>query len=388
MLIDFIIIAFAISALYRGREIGFVRQVSTALGFFGGLFLGAALGPIIGRAFTASPSEVLTRVVFTLGLSIMGLLMGEYVGFRLKHRLLPSKLNHYDGRLGSAVNVITLLISAWLIAAVVSALPVPRLQADISGSHLVRALDKVLPPAPKVIADLGKLISPNGFPQVFIGNEPLPKPGAVPQSLGDLRGAVAKDQVSVVKIQGQGCGGIVDGSGFVAGPGLVATNAHVVAGIRHPFVQDSNGVHRGTVVLFDPNLDFAVLRVNGLAGAPLQLAASRIDPGTPAAVLGYPGGGPFEADPAAVMDIFRASGRNIYGRGTTLRSVYELRAKVIPGNSGGPLIAQDGSVIGVVFAESTSYNQVGYALTSPTPLHELNQVNAQSGPVSTGSCAE
>jgi S1-C subfamily serine protease len=206
--------------------------------------------------------------------------------------------------------------------------------------------------------------------------------------LGDLQKAVNLDKDSVVKVAGQGCGGIVEGSGFIVEPGLIATNAHVVAGIRHPYVQDANGEHGGSVIWFDPNLDFAVVRVSNLAGKPLLISSKAAESGTPAAVVGYPGGGAFNASSAAVLDSFTASGRNIYGKGNTNREVYEIQADVIPGNSGGPLIDKTGTVIGVIFAESTSYKHVGYALTTPAVTSAIAQAVRHNQPVSTGKCAE
>ena len=174
----------------------------------------------------------------------------------------------------------------------------------------------------------------------------------------------------------------------VVGNGMVATNAHVVAGIDKLFVQDLKGSHAAKTVWFDPNLDFAVLRVSGLSEPSLTLAVSTVGRGTPAAVLGYPGGGAFNASPAAVIDEITAVGRNIYGSGHTVRDVYELRADVIPGNSGGPLVASNGQVIGVIFAESTTYKHVGYALTTSQVRSELQQVATRTQPVSNSSCAE
>jgi len=127
--------------------------------------------------------------------------------------------------------------------------------------------------------------------------------------------------------------------------------------------------------------------VSNLAGPPLTLNANNAAPGTPAAVLGYPGGGPFNAGPAAVLDEFEASGHNIYDTGLTLRSVYEIQATVIPGNSGGPLVAENGKVIGIVFAESTTYNHVGYALTMSKVISEIQQASHNHTAVSTGACA-
>jgi S1-C subfamily serine protease len=239
-----------------------------------------------------------------------------------------------------------------------------------------------------VFADFGRIIYPNGFPQVFTGLEPsLPTNTPLP-NLGSLNGAVQADEASVVKIEGRGCGGIVEGSGFVAGSDYVITNSHVVAGISNPVVLDKNGEHTTTVVWFDPNFDLAVLRVHGLAGSPLKISTGHSPSGTPGAVLGYPGGGPFTADPATILSEFTAVGRNIYGQGETSRDVYGVKASIIPGNSGGPLVAKDGTVIGVVFAESTTYNQVGYALATPKVVSEFHQAEAKNTAVSTGQCAE
>ena len=388
MLIDLAIIVFAISALFRGREIGFVRQLCSTAGFLGGLFLGAALEPRTIRLVHTQNSRVIVTLVTTLGCALVLLSVGEYMGMRLKHKVLLKRINTIDNGLGSLLSIMSLLFSAWLVAAIIGALPFPGLQSALHNSRIISALDKALPEAPTVIADLGHLIDPNGFPKVFIGSEPNPRAGVNLPSLGIMQAAANSDRPSVVKVEGQGCGGIVDGSGFVAGSGMVATNAHVVAGILHPYVEDSNGTHSATVVWFDPNFDFAVLRVNNLAGKSLPISTSHVDSGTAAAVLGYPGGGPFTANPAAVLDEFTATGRNIYGSGNTNRDVYEIQANVIPGNSGGPLVDKNGTVIGVVFAESTTYQHVGYALATGQVNTEIKQAIARNQPVSTGRCAE
>jgi S1-C subfamily serine protease len=191
----------------------------------------------------------------------------------------------------------------------------------------------------------------------------------------------------VVKIVGQGCGGLVDGSGFVVGSNLVVTNAHVVAGISRQFVVDSDGTHSATAIWFDPELDLAILRVANLAGQPLQLAGGIVPDKTAAVVLGYPGGGSFTANPASVLDQFTATGRDIYSRGVTDRSIYELAADIEPGNSGGPLVTADGKVIGVIFARSTTYDNVGYALTMDTVIDAISKASARNNAVDTGSCA-
>ena len=388
MLLDILIIIFGALSLVRGREIGFVRELLSTVGFFGGLFLGALLEPHVVNVVQGATARTLMTVLTTLGCALVLLTAGEYLGIYLKRRLLFKKLNRYDIIGGSALSLFSLLISIWLMAAIAVTLPFPGLQNSVKASRIVAGLNDVLPSAPNIIAGLGHLIDPNGFPEVFIGSEPIPRGDVNIPSLGSLQAAVNKDKDSVVKVEGQGCGGIVEGSGFVVGDGLVATNAHVVAGIKHPFVEDVNGTHKVSVIWFDPNLDFAVLRVSNLAGQSLTIMPANQVRGTAAAVLGYPGGGGFTASSAAVLDRIEASGRNIYGTGNTDRSVYELKADVIPGNSGGPLIDSQGNVIGVIFAQSTSYQHVGYALATKAVISELQQAEARNQVVGTGQCAQ
>lgn len=388
-LIDLIIILFLISSLFRGHEVGFVRQLFSTLGFFIGLLIGALIEPTTVSWAHTQTSRSLITLFTTLGMAFLFLSIGEYIGILLKNKLSLKRIDSLDNGLGSALAVVSVLVAVWLSAAIIQSLPMPGLQASIKESRIVSLLNEHLPPSPTVIADLGHLIDPNGFPQVFTGLEPTPPKNINLPNLGDLQPAVKADVASVVKVEGQGCGGIVEGSGFVVANNLIVTNAHVVAGIKNPYVIDSNGNHVATVVYFDPNLDLAVLRTTQLAGKPLMVNYTDVAQGTPGAVLGYPGGGDFTAKAAAVLDTFTATGRNIYDQGDVQREVYEIKADVIPGNSGGPLIAKDGSVIGVVFAESTAYDHVGYALTGSAVQHDIAQAEAHSfSKVSTGTCAQ
>lgn len=388
MIVDIVITILVVSALVRGRELGMVRQLFSAIGFFGGLFLGAAIQPHIIGVANSTVSRSILALGITIGCALVLLTAGEYLGILLKTKLIHLKVNHIDNVFGSVAGGLTMLLTVWLLAPVLVTLPFPSLQGAVRSSRIVSAIDHNFPSAPNVFASLGRVIYPNGFPQVFTGLEPsLPTDTPLP-NLGSLTAAVEKDRASVVKVEGRGCGGIVEGSGFVAAQGFVVTNAHVVAGVQNPVVLDKNGEHSVTVVWFDPNLDIAVLRVSGLAGSPLNIDTGHISNGTPGAVLGYPGGGGFTADAAKVLDEFTAIGRNIYGQGQTSRDVYGVKANIIPGNSGGPLVESDGSVMGVVFAESTQYNQVGYALATQQVVNELHQAEAQNNAVSTGPCAE
>ncbi len=387
LLIDLLIIILVVLAVIRGWEIGSIRQILSTGGFFLGLYLGSLLqGDLINFAHSTTAKTVVT-IVTTLGMALIFLIGGEIIGIYLKKKLDIHKINHLDNFLGSIVSFITVLFSVWLASAIITNLSVNSVRTYTFESYIIKGLNSVLPSAPQLISDLKSTIDPNGFPEVFVGNEPAPDSNIKVPNGSALISAVKQDQPSVVKIEGQGCGGIVEGSGFVASKDLVITNAHVVAGIASPYIQDDNGDHNAKIIWFDPSLDLAILRTNNLNGKPLNIDTNLYASGTLAAILGYPGGASFTAKSAAIINEFSAIGRNIYGKGSSNRSVYALRGSVIPGNSGGPLIEKDGRVIGVIFAESTSYDQVGYALTANQITGPLHQAEKRLISVNNGSCA-
>lgn len=369
-------------------DVGFVRQFFSTFGFFGGLLLGAWLQKtLLGGLVQTPASRTFLVLITTLGLALVLMTVGEYIGLRLKLNMRKSRLtNQADRFAGSALAGVTLLLAFWLAAALFRNVPYDSWQRQLNGSRIIASLNNTLPSAPDLIASLGNFIDPNSFPRVFTGLEPKLETDAPLPELGDLHGGVEHARRSTVKIQGEGCGGIVVGSGFVAGEGLVVTNAHVVAGVEQPFVVDFNGSHRAVAVWFDPQLDLAILRANNLAGPPLALAPDITPDGTSGAVLGYPAGGGFTVDPAVVLDTFVAIGRDIYGQGRTERRIYSLKTDIEQGNSGGPFIGADGSVLGVIFAESTTYDGVGYALTNDQIAGPLAAA-AAAPPTTTGACS-
>jgi S1-C subfamily serine protease len=388
-LVDLAIILFALGSLARGYTIGLVRQAGSTIGFIIGLFIGSWIGAIIVGHLTTSISKSLVSLAAVLIGGFLFMSVGEALGIRLKQRLVRiESLDTFDGGLGSVMAVATLLFAIWLGASILVLGPVNGLQQSLRNSRILSALDARLPPATKLLGSLNKLVDPNGFPQVFRGLEPNPNTSGTVPSLGSLNPVVAAARPSVVKVEGTGCGGIVEGSGFVIRSDEIVTNAHVVAGVPSPKVIDANGIHNTRVIWFDPNVDIAVLQVSNLAGKPLVLTSAEQPSNTPGVVLGYPGGGNFDAQPAAVINHFAAYGRNIYGQSSTTRDVYSLHAKVIPGNSGGPLVGTDGTVLGIVFATSTAYNNVGYALTGHQVAGELQTAERSNTTYSTGSCSE
>ncbi|HUD11481.1 MAG TPA: MarP family serine protease [Candidatus Saccharimonadia bacterium] len=370
----------------RGVASGFLRQAGSLGGFVLGLILGAALAPWAVSPLPAnSSSRAFVALLVFFGVAVIVGGIGETIGYSLSGVAERYRLRVPDAILGAAFGIIIALITIWLLAATFARSSGPALAAEIQDSRILQSLDRSLPPAPDVMAELERTLGVDNIPRVFTGLEPSPAPPVTGPNAAAVNEAAAAGKAATVKIEGLGCGGLIDGSGFVVGKDLVATNAHVVAGIASPEVIDSRGRHDAEVVLFDPNLDFAVLRVRGLAETPLNLDGSLTGRGTVGAVLGYPGGGSFTISPAAILDEQTAVGRNIYDSGLISRQIYELQAVVRPGNSGGPLITPNGTVVGIVFAMSTTNGDVGYALTSSEVIPDLNAAKTH-GQVGTGAC--
>ncbi len=385
-LVDIGIIVVLGLAAAHGVTQGAALQVLSFGGFWIGLVVGAALAPVFARASDSAFAGAFISLVLFLGLALLGGAVGRYLGTHAWSALQRLKLGAADAAMGALVAVVAALAAVWLLAILLTAGPTRNLSRQINRSTIVQALVDRLPPAPSVFSRLQHLISVTPFPRVFEGIEPIPSgPIDVPGN-AVVQAAVNRAQRSTVRIFGVGCGGVQTGSGFVIGSGLVMTNAHVIAGIQSPQVQDAAGQHRSTPVLFDSKLDVAVLRTTGLAGRPLPIATNVARRGQGGAVLGYPGGGGFSAGPAAVQRQFSAIGRDIYGGALTRRDVYQLQAAIRQGNSGGPFVRQDGTVLGVIFAASTTDQDIGYALTSKEIAPKITQARA-SGPVSTGPCS-
>src|SRR2546422_2419111 len=389
--VDLIILVAVAASAAHGFFRGAAVQLLSFGGFWGGLALGAILAPLVSRHVNSDIAKTTTAVVVVFGLAILLGGVGERVGAKIRTGLRVTMLGPLDSGVGAAIGVAATLLAIWVITAMISIVSIPSISRPLSQSAIVKALVNTLPPAPAVFAGVGHLLAPSGLPQVFAGLEPGPPAPLPTPSTPAVEAAVAAAGESTVKIEGLGCGGIKTGSGWVAAPGLVVTNAHVVAGIAAPYVTDrENHRHLGTrVVVFDPEVDIAVLRVTNLPASarPLTLQRSDAPRGTGGAVLGYPGGGAFTPIPAALLTQIEATGRDIYNQNVTTRSVYEIQADVRPGNSGGPFVTTARQVVGVVFSASVYLQNVGFALTGHEVGPEIDRAQNAVAGVSTGACS-
>jgi S1-C subfamily serine protease len=218
--------------------------------------------------------------------------------------------------------------------------------------------------------------------------EPSPAPDVAIATDQQVGTAVDAARAGTVQVLAQGCGRVATGSGFVVSDGVVVTNAHVVAGVDRPQIEDRRGTHAARIVLFDPDTDLAILRASRLAGKPLPLLRAAVARGQPGAVIGFPAGGPFHSEPGAVLAVFDSlAGRDIYGGSERVsRQVYQLKAKVRSGNSGGPFVTPAGEVAGVIFSASAINENIGYALTSAGIAPLVDQALRLDAAVSAGPC--
>jgi len=388
--VDLLIIGLMLLAAVHGLRLGAIVQLLT----FGGFILGFLLGTVVWVPLLSTGHDDVTRSVVVVSLVILTALTlgyaGRVLGTWTNVTVRRHHLGHVDAVLGVGVAVIAVLLSVWLVAAVVSS-PNSRLtslDAAVAKSDILHSIDNVLPRAPSIFNDLQTFLNNQGFPQVFSTLTPPSTPSVSTPSNAETRALADPAVFSTVKILGTACNNEQEGSGFVVAPGLVATNAHVVAGEGSGDTEVVVGTttYAATPVLFDPSFDLAVLRTDAPLGPALSISPNLVARGTQAALLGYPEDGPLMIDPAGVTEEVTAIGKDIYNNGSVTRGVYALDANVEPGNSGGPLLAPGGQVIGVVFSRSTVYQEVGYALTSPGVLARVQAAEHHRSAVGTGPC--
>jgi S1-C subfamily serine protease len=279
---------------------------------------------------------------------------------------------------GGAILLVALALGlAWLFGAVALNAPGARdLRKAVQQSAILKALNNAFPPSSSLLNTLHRI-----DPRVSVTG---PSPNvAAPDSKIAHNPAVRAAQGSVVRVLGTACGLGVEGSGWIAAPGLVVTNAHVVAGESDTTVTPLGGGQLdATPVHYDTTNDLALLRVSGLSGRSLSFAP-QVNGGTPGAVLGYPENGPFTITPARVGTTGPVLTQNSYGQGPITRELTSLRGDVRSGNSGGPLVDASGNVLGTVFAATTQGRPGGYAVPNDIVRRALSD---STGRVGTGPC--
>lgn len=382
--LDWIIVAFVAVLAGFGFRRGFIVGVLSFGGFALGAFLGTRLGPLLLSRGSSSPYAPAFGLVGALlaGAILAGVLEG--LGFRLRRALFLPGLGLLDGLLGAVLGAALGLGIVWILAAVAAQTPgQTALRADIQRSKILRELNQLLPPTGSILNALARL-------------DPLPQLAGPSPNVAAPQPRIAHDpgvrtaSRSVVRVLGAACGLAIEGSGWVAQPGVVVTNAHVVAGEQDTTVE-VGGSSPGLPVrpiAFDPTDDIAVLRVPDLDVPALSLAQEPAS-GTAGAILGYPENGPFDVQPGRIGRTQTVSTQNAYGQGPVSRLLTPLRGLVRPGNSGGPLVDSEGHVLTTVFASTLGGGpHGGYGVANATVASVLAEAD-RVGPdaqVSTGPC--
>jgi S1-C subfamily serine protease len=381
--LDWVIVGFTALLAFYGYHQGFIVGVLSLVGFALGAFLGTRLAPLLLSNGSRSPYAPLFGLAGALlagGVFASGL---EGLGSRARSALRVPYFKQVDGLFGAALTACVGLGIAWIIGAVAldSSASAP-LRGDIQGSTILRALDTLLPPSGPILDALARF---DPLPSVRGPEANVATPTRRVLASRGVRAA----RPSVVRVYGTACGLGVEGSGWVAAPQLVVTNAHVVAGEADTTIQigGAGSGRQADVVRFDPHDDIAILRVPGLDLRRLAVAAHSPS-GTSAAILGYPLDGPFDAEPGRIGQTETVRTQNAYGEGHVQRSITALRGRVRPGNSGGPMVDAHGRVVATVFASITGTRRAGgFAVPNALVERQLAKARRSTGVVGTGHCA-
>ncbi|MFI1168341.1 MarP family serine protease [Streptomyces sp. NPDC020801] len=395
--LDILLLVAAVWFAVVGYRQGFVVGVLSVIGFMGGGLVAVYTLPVIWDALTdntpVSTTAAVVAVIVVIVCASVGQALTTHLGNKLRVYITWTPARALDATGGALVNVVAMLLVAWLIGSALAGTTLPTLGREVRNSKVLLGVSRALPAqADTWFADFSAVLAQNGFPQVFspFANEPItdvrpPDPA--------LRNSVvaARAQRSVVKVVGtaHSCGKVLEGSGFVFGDRRVMTNAHVVGGVDEPTVQIGGRGRKydAKVVLYDWHRDIAVLDVPDLKAPVLKFTAQDARSGNSAIVAGFPENGSYDVRAARVRGRITANGPDIYHRGTVRRDVYSLYATVRQGNSGGPLLTTDGKVYGVVFAKSLDDANTGYALTADEIQQDIAKGRTANEQVDSDSCA-
>jgi uncharacterized membrane protein required for colicin V production len=374
--LDWIALAFVAVIAVGGFVRGFVGSALSLVGTVAGAVVGARLAPLFLHQGSSSPYAPLAALAGALVGAVLLSSLAARLGSVLRVPLRFPPLRLLDSTGGLLLGAVTGLALVWVVGAAALFLPGhPNWRQDIQQSEVLRRLDQVVGPD-QLLNVLARI-----DPYATIAGPLLPDQ---PPTSSVLRNPLIRAAApSIVRVLGSACGVGIEGSGWVVRPGLVVTAAHVVAGETDTVVErsDSNLPLTASVVVFDRRNDIAILRVPGLNAQPLPLAPPH--PNEAAAIVGYPENGSLDSSPARIgqTQILRAN--DAYGQGPVTRQITALAGRIRPGNSGGPVIDNNGHVEATVFASRTN-STGGYATPSTIVATDLTHAHTS---VSTETCA-
>ncbi|MBV9090149.1 MAG: acid resistance serine protease MarP [Mycobacteriaceae bacterium] len=387
--LDIAVLAVAFIAALSGWRSGALGSLMS----FGGVVLGAVAGvllaPHLVTHISGPRTKLFAALFLILALVVVGEVAGVVVGRAVRGAIRNRTIRTIDSVIGVGLQLVAVLLAAWLLATPLTSSQQPNLAAAVRGSKVLAQVDEVAPSWLKSVPNrLSALLNTSGLPDVLqpFGRTPIIAVSAPDPTLAG-NPVVAATEPSVVKIRGvaPGCQKVLEGSGFVVAPNRVMSNAHVVAGSDSVTVNASGTEYDASVVSYDPDADISILDVPNLPSQSLSFADAPAHTGTDALVLGYPGGGEFAATPARIREIIELNGPDIYRTTTVTREVYTIRGPVRQGNSGGPLVDLNGRVLGVVFGAAVDDPDTGFVLTAKEVSRQLAKIGGSQA-VATGAC--
>lgn len=395
--LDILLLLAAVWFAIVGFRQGFVVGILSVIGFLGGGLVAVYLLPVIWDALTdnaeVSTTAAVVAVVVVIVCASVGQALTTHLGNKLRRYITWSPARALDATGGALVNVVAMLLVAWLIGSALAQTTMPTIGKEVRQSQVLLGVQEVLPrKADTWFDDFTSILARNGFPQVFspFANEPITEVQPPDPALANSPVATRAKR-SIVKVMGTApdCGKVLEGTGFVFAERRVMTNAHVVGGVDEPTVQigGEGRKYDATVVLYDWRRDIAVLDVPELKAPALRFSEDDADRDDDAIVAGFPENGAYDVRAARVRGRITANGPDIYHRDTVGRDVYSLYATVRQGNSGGPLLTPEGEVYGVVFAKSLDDAQTGYALTADEIQEDIAEGRTAAQQVDSDSCA-
>ncbi|AQS68407.1 MarP family serine protease [Streptomyces pactum] len=395
--LDILLLLAAVWFAIVGYRQGFVVGILSVTGFLGGGLVAVYLLPVLWDALTdkaeVSTTAAVVAIVVVIVCASVGQALTTHLGNKLRRYITWSPARALDATGGALVNVVAMLLVAWLIGSALAGTTLPTLGKEVRSSTVLQGVSRALPArADTWFADFSSVLAQNGFPQVFspFSNEPITDVQPPDPALANSPVATRAKR-SIVKVMGTAtdCGKVLEGTGFVFDDRRVMTNAHVVGGVDEPTVQigGEGRKYDATVVLYDWRRDVAVLDVPELEAPALRFADEDAARDDGAIVAGFPENGAYDVRAARVRGRITANGPDIYHRDTVRRDVYSLFATVRQGNSGGPLLTPEGEVYGVVFAKSLDDAETGYALTVDEIREDVAKGRTANQQVDSDSCA-
>lgn len=389
-IVDGFIVVAVLAAMTSGWRQGGLASLLSAVGILAGFIIGLGVAPLVLQI----TDQVGIRFLLALGMLILliglGQLLGSALGHAIRDRMKTKSGQRVDSSFGAILMFVFSLVLIWLIATPMATGLSNSVGKGVRESAILREVNKVMPDElTQLPRSISGMLNDSGLPPVMMPWEDGSSVDVEAPNIEVADQAMVQDiRPSVVHViaDADGCRRRMMGSGFVTADNYVVTNAHVVAGTQTAYVDTVVGIKEARVVYYNPEVDIAVLRAENLGLEPLAWADGPAYTGDDAVVMGFPHSGPFTANAARIRERVNIAGPDIYSNSRVERESYILRGTVVQGNSGGPLISPNGTVLGLIFGASVDDTDTGYAITAEEVRAHIGDVTRFENSVDTQEC--